>query len=649
LFPDEDIIVAAYSASLAKTFSRFARNIVRDSRYSMVFPGTELSKETQSVDEWGLEGCLGKSVWVGIGGSITGRGGALIVIDDFFKSRQEAESEVYRERVWDSIRHDILTRRAPVSIVIILATPWHVDDPFGRIKKEMADDENFPHFEELIFPAWTETTTANGEVDRQYLFSARFNDAWYKSQEATLGTYGTASLLLCNPVPQHGGMFNVDRINEIEDSEFPDDIPYSRGWDLASSSKQVMKDDPDYTVGVKMGIRWTILPETGQKIAAIYIRDIVRDRWEATLRDNVIKGCAVRDGAGVVIGVETFGAYKDAYTTLQNALHGIRTVKKLALPGDKVSKWNPLLPIFEAGNVYIPKNAPWKQAFIDEFKLAPGGKHDDIIDAAVVAYYMHSPYQTHVIGTVEPTIPFRIQFEKISRQSTLCLSQWVNEEMVSSVVAALWNCDTNQLWVFDELAINTASSEIIVPILTQRLRAISKNYINDLKMFTWYGNNLMFARQKSTTGAGLMNIDGMWASYQRQKINLRDNTFYDEYGSILLVSRLISQKRLTLHRRCEETHTQLSTWCIDGGRPAAGHGLARAICNLVSALSEGGKIKKVAQPIPPYSPLKEKIMNDMDRADRAGVLGEYLANNQDIDFTEDGPVSPDDWMKGGLL
>jgi phage terminase large subunit-like protein len=35
----------------------------------------------------------------------------------------------------------------------------------------------------------------------------------------------------------------------------------------------------------------------------------------------------------------------------------------------------------EAGDVYLPKNAPWLDAFLNELNLFPASKNDDMCDA----------------------------------------------------------------------------------------------------------------------------------------------------------------------------------------------------------------------------------------------------------------------------
>jgi predicted phage terminase large subunit-like protein len=389
LNPEAEVIQFSYSAELSESFSKDARRIMRSPQYAEVFPEIGLSRENQGVEQWAISvrgrDTRGKAQFVGIGGSITGKGGDLILGDDFCRNRQDAESAIYRDRTWDSFCNDIMTRRAPVCIVIIMATAWHVDDLFGRIKRKMAEDENFPRFEEINFPAFSERYPTGT------LFPERFDVEWYNGQRAVLGEYGTAALMQGNPRVRGGNVIRVDKINYLEPRVFDEltaGMRFSRGWDIASSEKERFRDDPDYTSGCLAAV--SPVGKIGVNVInGLFIKDYVRGRWEAGARNNIIVSTAIGDGPYVSVGVEAFGGYKDAYTQVRDALQGIRGVSKVNLPGDKAAKAAAIEPIFESGNVYVRKG-PWNEAVVSQWADFPSGAHDDDVDSMVVAYEMRN-------------------------------------------------------------------------------------------------------------------------------------------------------------------------------------------------------------------------------------------------------------------
>lgn len=367
---DPDIIMSGYGASLVEGFSRDTKNIIKSARYMELFPDVEIKPKNDRADEWRIKGSTGVVSVAGLGGALTGKGGSLIVLDDYCKSRAEAVSEAYRKKTFEAFQNDLMTRRAPVSIVIVCATPWHIDDVRGRIRK-MENNDDFPKFTQLRFPARDE----NGG----FLFPERFNDDWYKQQYATLGKL-SAGLLDCSPTLEGGNRFNVDMVAQDDISRFPS-TRYVRAWDLASSEKERDKDDPDFTVGVLAAVT----KDNG--ISHLWIKDCAYTQAEAPRRNAMIMQKAVGDGSSVIQYVEAFGGYKDTYTTLRSLLQGVAVVRKAQLQGDKSEKLAPLEILFEEGRVHVPKNAPWLNMLFKHFREFPDGEHDDFCDAAAIAYH----------------------------------------------------------------------------------------------------------------------------------------------------------------------------------------------------------------------------------------------------------------------
>lgn len=384
LFPDAQVMLATYAANLAHDMAREARRITRSAQYHQLFPGIDVAEESSAVDHWGVEARAGGMSAVGLGGAMTGRGYSLGLVDDYLKNREEAESATTRQKVWDSFTSDFLTRRAPVSITIVLATRWHTDDPIGRIQKAMKDDPAFPQFEIISMPA-----SSDGSFHPEtLLFTELFPPEWYTQQRASLGLYGTASLLQGAPVARGGNLLKISRVKIIEPSAVPDGLLFVRFWDPASTVKDVMKPNPDWTVGEKQAVRY-IKNDEGATVPQLIIADIRRGQWEAPERDRIILQTAKIDGPGVRIGIEAAGGYKDTYTHIKSVLAGVSIVEPIYPATDKLVRASPLEPIFEAGNVLLV-HGDWNQAFLDEIGDFPSGAKDDQVDATSGAYAMNA-------------------------------------------------------------------------------------------------------------------------------------------------------------------------------------------------------------------------------------------------------------------
>lgn len=405
-FPDSEVMIVTYASSLAEKFSRFARGLIRAKKYKELYEDIEVKRDVSGVKHWGIEGRLGTCSASGLSSGLTGSGYHLGILDDFCASRLDAESDVIRSGMWESFTNDFLTRGAPVSITIILATPWHIDDIIGRIKNRMDKnhedyDPEFPQFKTVSFPAMNTKVEIWDRKQKKYISyyydflfkehivneniktEGRFDTEWYIRQKASLGEYGTASLLQCNP--QNRGKSSID-ISKIKVHNSPEDFPkvkYTRVWDLAHTAQQRIKDDPDYTSG-------TLLAFTKENgIYQLWIKNVVRFRENPTQRNNLIRAITDKDGQGVPIAIENSIDSKDAIDTFYEILRGKRIVKKIQTKGDKVARFGFLEPIFEAGNVHILRGE-WNADWFKELKEFPFGPHDDQVDNLSAGYTLYT-------------------------------------------------------------------------------------------------------------------------------------------------------------------------------------------------------------------------------------------------------------------
>lgn len=365
--PDHEIILASYSAELATDMSLAARRCMRET--APLF-GVVPAKDRMRRNSWGLEDRKGTMNAVGLGGSITGRGANVLVIDDYVKNRAEAESETIRNKIWDSFRNDLFTRLAPTHAVIIVATRWHEDDLVGRILSEGENNPDFPQFKTVKYPAHDK----NGN----WLFPERFDDARYARMKAAVGRYAWQALFMQDPAPRTGNLLRADLVRFIDDSSIPSDLRLIRGWDIASTEKERTKNDPDYTVGTLAG--WHA--ETRR----LYVLDVVRGRWSTLKRDRIIEEVAKRDAAMgcVTVNLEAVGGYIDTFNHISSILRAYASIYRITPTVDKVANATVLEPIFELGEVYAVRGE-WNEDWVAELSSFPSGKHDDQVDSLVIA------------------------------------------------------------------------------------------------------------------------------------------------------------------------------------------------------------------------------------------------------------------------
>lgn len=365
-----DVVQAAYSESQALRQSKLAREICRGERFNRLFPDAVMQRGETAKQDWSVSGS--NYYAVGVGGSLTGRGCQVAIIDDPVKDREEAESLTIRDRIWDWYRSTLYTRLTPTGAIILVMTRWNADDLAGRAMEQMHDGGE--PWEVVSLPAIGNDGAA--------LWPERWPLDELNRIRATVGQYEWSSLYLQSPYVRGGNLFNLDRVIWHDSvSDFPD-VPYVRSWDPAHTEKQINKSDPDFTAGPLVGISY----EADGMVPHLWIKDVVIGQWAAPRRNDMIRATAQRDGDAIPIIVESVGGGKDVVETMKAALKGLRTVKAVTVSSDKVLRAAPLEPLFEAGNVHI-LNGPWRDELIKQFQTFPSsGAHDDIVDGVSAGY-----------------------------------------------------------------------------------------------------------------------------------------------------------------------------------------------------------------------------------------------------------------------
>lgn len=369
LFPDSKVILCGHTQALTEGFSKTSRNLISTPEYRKLFPNIKVDTGSSSAAHWMIKDHEGECFASGLLGSLSGQGYNLGLLDDFCRNRADAESDTMREKMWDAFTNDFMTRKAPVSITIVLATPWHVDDIIGRIKKKCKEDPDFPHFNFLKFPAMSD------KYPQGVLFPERFGKQWYTQQKAVLGDYGFQSLMQLEPVKRSGNMLNTECIQRhLTTADWPKNLRWLRVWDLAHTAKERAKSDPDWTSGTLLAFNEI------DGLPHIWIRNVTRMRLNAPERDEQIRHITNQDGPYVRIGVGNSSDAKDTIATMRKILKGKYTVLSVPEKKDKVVRATPLEAIFKAGNVHVVQGEPWLDDWIAELSAFPYGPHDDQVD-----------------------------------------------------------------------------------------------------------------------------------------------------------------------------------------------------------------------------------------------------------------------------
>ncbi|MDX3860053.1 terminase, large subunit [Streptomyces europaeiscabiei] len=138
--PDERIMIACYSQPLADGHGRWIRNMIRD--HGLDGTGLlpiRLDPSSQAANRLDLDGRDGGMFATSVGGSGTGMGARVLLVDDPVKDRQEAESKVIMDATEDWWTDVATTRLTPDGGIVLMHTRWSEQDLAGRLLAKDAD------------------------------------------------------------------------------------------------------------------------------------------------------------------------------------------------------------------------------------------------------------------------------------------------------------------------------------------------------------------------------------------------------------------------------------------------------------------------------------------------------------------------------
>ena len=266
--PTKRIISVSYAESLARKHANDCRAIMRSGLYSRIFPNTRISPSKDTELEFATT-MGGYRLATSVGGTLTGRGGNIIMIDDAMKP-QDAYSELARDNVKQWYANTLLSRLDDKNndAIVVIMQRLHTDDLVGHLLQQ----EGWIH---LNLPAIAETEhqipvgPARFHVRRpdDVLHPERELRAVLDELKRSMGSVAFQAQYQQQPIAEGGNLIKWNWF------QFYDDPPARQqgdqiiiSWDTALSSK----DLSSYSACVVLQVR----DETA------YVLDIIRDRLE---------------------------------------------------------------------------------------------------------------------------------------------------------------------------------------------------------------------------------------------------------------------------------------------------------------------------------------------------------------------------------
>ncbi len=377
--PSDRIIIAAYNSTLAEYFGREILDL-----YKKVSPefGLELSTSQKAKSEF-VTNRNGSISAVGVGGSLTGKGANLIIVDDPIKNDAEANSPEARDKIYEWFNATLLTRLEPNGVIILVMTRWHEDDLAGRLLKQKKWDR-------IVLPAIAEKNDLLDRKVGEALWENRYPKTSLLDIKDSIGSYWFSSLYQQSPAPAEGGIF---KRRDFRYYEQIDGIAKSKEF-LIEMRELGLFFACDLAISTSEKADYTVIAVFASDIEKnLIVVDVVREKILPSKHMELIRELYEKYKP-LQIGIETVQYQASLFYSLSNI--GL-PVTKLVPKKDKVSRALPLAAKIEAGKVYFNKAINCLAEIENELLNFPNAKHDDIVDSLSYAVEM-----SMMISEVQP-------------------------------------------------------------------------------------------------------------------------------------------------------------------------------------------------------------------------------------------------------
>lgn len=370
--PYRSVIMGTYNEEFARDFGSEVREIMRSPTYQEIFPGAALAYGSQATDRLKTTSG-GQMVFVGRGGSLTGRGADLLLIDDPIKDDKEAQSPAIRNQLWNWYTRVAATRlMTGAGRIVIIQTRWHEDDLVGRLTDPLNpcySAKEARKWRIIDLPALAIDNDPMGRKPGEPLWPERFDQEYLESMRE-LDPKGFSALYQGRPSPEEGDFFKKDYIRTYRPGQLPQNLRY-----YAASDHAVGTDEThDFTCLLVAGVDqedniWIVdawwqraITTTVVDAMLLFMRQYPIQTWWAE-RGHISK---------------SIGPFLRKRMLEEKVYCAIDEQTPV---GDKRTRAQSIQGRMAMGKVVFPEKAPWFQNAKSEMLKFDSGTHDDFVDA----------------------------------------------------------------------------------------------------------------------------------------------------------------------------------------------------------------------------------------------------------------------------
>ena len=367
--PSKRIICASYSADLASKHARDCRGVMAADWYRSIFPQTRISRGQDAEMNFVTTG-HGYRYSTSVGGTLTGRGGNILIIDDPLKS-DDAFSEAKRSAANDWFDGTLYSRLDDKreGVIIVVMQRLHLEDLAGHLLER----GSWVH---LDLPAIAETDEEI-PIGPNKIHLRRAGELLHAECEPmreldglknALGSFRFSAHYQQRPVPLEGEIIkwhwfrNYDSYPPLQAG---DEIIQS--WDTAYKAEELS----DYSVCSTWLVQGNLY----------YLIDVLREKLVYPDLKKKVIAHALGYHANAII-VENKGSGMALIDDLRRGgAAGIPMPIAFDPESDKLTRMATRAVNIEAGQVLLPRSAAWLDDFRTELLQFPKGRHDDQVDS----------------------------------------------------------------------------------------------------------------------------------------------------------------------------------------------------------------------------------------------------------------------------
>lgn len=367
-FPDRKIIQCSNTAELAVGFGRKVRNLVDGDLYAKIFPNVTLRHDSKAAGRWATNS-NGDYFAIGVGGTVTGKGADLLIIDDPHSEQEAAlaagNPEVY-DKVFEWYESGPRQRLQPGGAIVIVMTRWGKRDLTGKVLQSMIEKDgddweiiSLPAIRPNEEPLWPQFWSYEELCKLRNVLPISKWSAQYQQ----------------NPTSEEGAIVKREWW-QIWDKENPPPCKFIiQSWDTAFTKNERsdysacttwgvfdMNEDPSDTHIILLDSLKERLefPELKQRAHQMYME------WSP---DAFIVE-AKASGAPLIYELRAMGIPVQEFTPVRG--------------NDKISRINAVADLFASGKVWCPPTR-WAEEVMEEMASFPNSDHDDLVDSTTQA------------------------------------------------------------------------------------------------------------------------------------------------------------------------------------------------------------------------------------------------------------------------